>query len=515
MDSSNKLVTSGKTIVTILLIVMQVVWLVLLVNKVSHTNGLLSGVFQFLSIIMALFIVDKDDVAAYRMGWVLLIIIAPVFGGLVYLIWGDKRSSIFMRRKLYKGAESIQGRIHQDPEVTEKFAEAMPRAAGCARYLSSCGFPVWQNTQVKYHCLGDYQFTDMIEELKKAEKFIFIEYFIIEEGLMWNSILDILREKIAAGVDVRVIYDDFGCLSKLPSNYHKKLESMGIKCLRFNPIIPIIAVVMNNRDHRKIMVVDGKVAFTGGLNLADEYINAKCRFGHWKDSGVMLKGDAVWSFTAAFLAMWNSFRPGEIGNIEDYMTPKEIGEKFGDDGFVQPFSDSPFDYETITVNLYTDMISRAKDYIYIFSPYLAISDEMSIALRTAAKRGVDVRIVIPGIPDKRITYRLTRSYTVPLMKAGIRIYEYTPGFIHSKSYVCDDETAIVGTINSDYRSLYLQFECGVLMSGNQAVLDVRDDALRTFEVAHEVSLEERVRKGLPGLFWSTFDAIIKVFAPLF
>lgn len=515
MDSSNKLVTSTKTIVTILLIAMQVVWLLLLVNQVSQVNSLLSGIFQFLSIVMALYIVDKDDVAAYRMGWVLLIIIAPICGGLIYLIWGDKRSSIFMRKKLHKGKVGISEYLKQKPEVSDAFSEAMPRAAGCAHYLSGCGFPVWQNTQVKYHSLGDYQFADMIEELKKAEKYIFIEYFIIQEGIMWGTVLDILREKAANGVDVRIIYDDFGCLSKLPNDYHKKIERMGIKCLRFNPIIPIIAVVMNNRDHRKMMIVDGKVAFTGGLNLADEYINQRFRFGHWKDSGLMLKGDAVWNFTVMFLEMWNAFRPGEVGNVENYIPEQKSEENLEAEGFVQPFSDSPFDYETVTVNLYTDMISRAKDYIYIFTPYLAISDEMMMALRTAAKRGVDVRIVIPGIPDKKLTYRLTRSYTIPLMRAGIRIYEYTPGFIHSKSYVCDDETAVVGTINSDYRSLYLQFECGVLMSGNQAVLDVRDDALRTFEISHEVTMDERIHNDFHGYIARTFDALIKIFAPLF
>ena len=513
--SGKKKTTSGRMIVTFLLIMMQVAWLFLLVSKVSNNMGWISNVFQITSIILALYIVNKDDVTAYRMGWVLMIIIAPVFGGLMYLVWGDKRSSIFMRRKLDRGMEGIQEYVIQKPEVEQAFRKAMPRAAGCAHYLSDCcGFPVWQNTSVKYHSLGDYQFTDMLRELKNAEKFIFIEYFIIEEGVMWNSIFDILCEKVQQGVDVRVIYDDFGCLSKLPTGYDKNLEAMGIKCLRFNPFIPIIAVVMNNRDHRKMLIIDGNVAFTGGLNLADEYINHKRRFGHWKDSGLMLRGQAVWNFTAMFLEMWTAFRPENI-NVEQYMPHEEYEGQFAADGFVQPFFDSPFDYETVSVNLYTDIIYRANDYIFIFTPYLAISEEMSTALRTAAKRGVDVRLVIPGIPDKKLTYRITRSYTIPLLQAGVRVYEYTPGFLHSKSYVCDDETAIVGTINSDYRSLYLQFECGVLMSGNQAVLDVRDDALRTFEVAHEVTIEEREKTGLFGYLERAFDSVLKLLAPLF
>ncbi len=513
--SGKKKTASGRMIVTFLLIIMQIVWLILLVNKASNNMDWLSNIFQILSIVMALYIVNKDDVTAYRMGWVLLIVIAPVFGGLIYLIWGDKRASIFMRRKIDAGMEGIQEYLSQKPEAEQAFRRAMPRAAGCAHYLSHrCGFPVWQNTAVKYYSLGDFQFPDILEELKKAKKFIFVEYFIIEEGLMWDSVLGILREKAREGVDVRIIYDDFGCLSKLPNGYDKELETMGIKCLRFNPFIPVVAVVMNNRDHRKMIVVDGNVAFTGGLNLADEYINHRSRFGHWKDSGLMLIGEAVWNFTAMFLQMWNAFRPGDK-DIEQYMPHEEYEGQFEADGYVQPFCDSPFDYEAVTVNLYTDMISRAKDYIFIFTPYLAISDEMSMALRMAAKRGVDVRMAIPGIPDKKLTYRITRSYTIPLLRAGVRVYEYTPGFLHSKSYVCDDETAIVGTVNSDYRSLYLQFECGVLMSGNEAVLDVRDDALETFEVSHEVTFEERIKTGFFGYLERAFDSVLKILAPLF
>lgn len=515
MKESRKVFSSGKTLMTILLITMQIIWIVLILERVTQRYDWISGLVQLLSILMAIYIVGKDDVVAYRIGWLLIILAAPVIGGFVYLIWGDKRSSFFMQKKLNRGKEVTKDYVNRNYEILRAFREKMPRASGSAKYLSDCGFPVWQNTKLKYHSLGEYQFEDMITELRKAESFIFLEYFIIREGHMWNTILDILSKKAANGVDVRIIYDDLGCLYNLPHDYYKKLERMGIKVIRFNPVIPLVVIVMNNRNHRKMIVIDGKVAFTGGLNLADEYINRQFRFGHWKDSGLMLKGDAVLNFTIMFLEMWNSFRPGELEDKEKYLQIDAHNEDNVSEGFVQPFGDSPFDNETVSVNLYIDMISRAKDYIYIFTPYLIMSDEMSNALRMAAKRGVDVRIVIPGIPDKKITYRLTRSYTMPLLRAGIRVYEYSPGFLHSKSYVIDDETAIVGTVNSDYRSLYLQFECGVMMSDCEAVLEVKDDALRTFEVAHEVTIEERNRKTLLGFAGRGFDAIIKLFAPMF
>ena len=511
MKGSKKAFSSGKTLITVLLIIVQIAWIILLLQQVTQISEWVSGFVQLISLIMAIYIVGKDDVAAYRMGWVILIIIAPVIGGFLYLIWGDKRSSVFLHKKLDKGKDGIGNYVNQDEQIMKSFRDKMPRSSGTAKYLSDCGFPVWQKTIVKYHSIGEYQFADMIEELKKAKNFIFMEYFIIREGHMWNTILDILREKASTGVDVRLIYDDFGCLTNLPHDYDKKLGKMGSKAIRFNTIIPVVAIAMNNRDHRKLMIIDGNVAFTGGLNLADEYINRWVCFGHWKDSGLMLKGEAVFNFTLMFLEMWNAFRPGELEGLETYMP----NEKYPSEGFIQPFYDSPFDNETISVNLYIDLITRAKDYIYIFTPYLIIGDEMTNSLRMAAKRGVDVRIVIPGIPDKKITYRLTRSFSTPLIESGIRVYEYSPGFLHSKSYVIDDETAIVGTINTDYRSLYLHFECGVLMSNCEEVLDVRDDALRTFEVSHEVTMEERTKKTFFALLGRGFDAILKIFAPLF
>lgn len=483
--------------------------------RVFGDSEIFSTAFKILSVVMAFYVISKTDVPAYRMGWILIILIVPLFGGLLYLLIGEKRPARYMRLRLAKGMKSHDVMAVQDPEVQRELREKSPRAAGCASYISNCArYPVWKNTQVKYHPLGEYQYADMLEELKKAKKFIFLEYFIIEEGEMWNTILDILSEKVKEGVDVRVIYDDMGCLTKIPSNYYEKIEKRGIKCLVFNPVIPIISVVMNNRDHRKIMIIDGDTAFTGGINLADEYINHRVRFGHWKDSGIMLKGDAVWNFTIMFLEIWNSYNPED----DDFTVFKPNAERHGgfhSDGFVQPFCDSPLDGETVSVNVYLDILAQAKDYVYIFTPYLAISDELNIALCAAAKRGVDVRMVLPGIPDKKVAYRLSRSYYGPLLEAGVRIYEYTPGFIHAKSYVSDDKIAVVGTINMDYRSLYLHFECGVVMYENSAVQELKKDALKTFEISHEVKIGERKQGKYRRVTGKLIDSFLRVFAPLF
>jgi len=506
---------SSRLSVTLILIAVQAAWIVLMFLKLVSFSYIISDAFKLLSIAMALYIINKADVPAYRMGWILVIMIFPLFGGLLYLLLGEKRPARYMRMRLAKGTQSHDIMMAQDPEIEKELKERSPRVAGLSLYLTNYArFPIWKKTSVTYHPLGENQYEDMLIELKKAKKFIFLEYFIIDRGEMWDSILDILCKKIEEGVDVRVIYDDMGCLRKIPGNYYKNLEKLGIKCLVFNPFIPIISLVMNNRDHRKIMVIDGNTAFTGGINLADEYINHRIRFGHWKDTGVMLKGDAVWNFTVMFLEIWNSYNPID----EDFAAFKPCEEHEGDfvsDGFIQPFSDSPLDGETVSVNVYLDILSQAKDYVYIFTPYLAVSDELNIALCAAAKRGVDVRMVLPGTPDKKIAYRLSRSYYDPLMEAGVRIYEYTPGFIHAKSYVSDDELAVVGTINMDYRSLYLHFECGVVMFESAAIAQLKKDALKTFEVSHEVSIQERKRRMIGRLSGGLIDSILRVFAPLF
>ena len=353
-------------------------------------------------------------------------------------------------------------------------------------------------------------FPDMIEALKGARHFIFMEYFIVEEGSMFNEIADILEQKVKEGVDVRFIYDDVGCVNTLPPKYFKKLEARGISCVTFNPFLPLISTVMNNRDHRKIFVVDGNIGFTGGINLADEYVNLTSRFGYWKDCGIRIEGEAVWNLTVMFLEMWNFIKRSS----EDYSAflPSVYQQEVcPSDGFVQPYGDSPLDMENVGENIYLNIIGSAKNYVYIYTPYLIIDHEMLITLCNAAKRGVDVRIVTPGIPDKKTVYLLTQSYYRPLLEAGVKIYQYTPGFIHSKCFVCDDEIATVGSINLDFRSLFLHFECGVFLYGSTAVMQVKEDCLETFEVSEEMDVSFCKNRPFPVRI---IQSLMRLVAPL-
>lgn len=353
-------------------------------------------------------------------------------------------------------------------------------------------------------------FADMIAEMEKAKEYIFFEYFIIEDGIMWNRMLDLLTRKVKEGVDVRMIYDDVGSMFLLANDFPLEMERLGIKCLAFNRFRPIVSAVMNHRNHRKILIIDGHTGFTGGINIADEYINEKVRFGHWKDTGIMLKGEGVWSFLAMFIEMWNAFREDKL-NIEEYYSKRKSVNKEGSDGFVQPFSDSPLDNEPLGENIYIEILSQANDYVYIFTPYLIIDNELQSALQLAAKRGVDVRIITPGIPDKKLVFRITRSNYIPLLKSGVRIYEYSPGFMHAKSYVSDDRLGVVGTVNMDYRSLYLHFECGVVLYEDQAIMQLKKDSLESLSLSKEIKIEDLNK----GFFAGIFDAIIKLFAILF
>ncbi len=501
---------SSRLFITGLLIVIQTGWLVLWFFRLAAYDYWVSMALTIFSGLISLYIINKNENPAYKIAWIFLIAIVPVFGGTLYAAVGNKRPMRKLRRRL-EGETRRRRKLHrQEGKTLLRLHAQNPRACATFGYIYRQGkFPVWTNTQTRYFSLGEEMFSAMLQELKKAEHYIFLEYFIIAEGHMWEEILAILEEKARQGLDVRVIYDDVGCLGVLPVGYRSQLEKKGIRCIAFNPFIPIASMAMNNRDHRKILVIDGCVAFSGGINIGDEYINKKVRFGHWKDSGFMLLGEAVWNFTLMFLEMWNGLRPEDPDYAVFY--PHRYHENaFPEDGFVQPFSDSPLDEESLAENIYIELLSQAQKYVYIFTPYLVIDNEMQTALCMAAKRGVDVRIVTPGIPDKKTVYQLTRSYYPPLLSAGVRIYEYTPGFLHAKSYVCDDVMAVVGTINLDYRSLYLHFECGTLFYGSQVVKQLKADAQATFASSRQVGLAD-CRRGLAA---SLRDAALRVVAPL-
>jgi cardiolipin synthase len=361
-------------------------------------------------------------------------------------------------------------------------------------------------------------FADMLEDIKSAKEFIFLEFFIMKQGKMFDTIVDALAERAQAGVNVRLIYDDMGCIDEFPRFFYKDLQAKGIHIACFNPFRPFLSVIMNNRDHRKIMVIDGHTAYTGGVNLADEYINMLDRFGHWKDTAMKFTGDAALNFTEMFLEMWNSFRETDKDFIpflgkawkgeEEFL--EENREASAAVGYVQPFGDTPLDDDPTSENLYIDILSQAVDYVYIYTPYLIIGDTMRHALCMAAARGVDVKIITPGIPDKKLVFEMTQCYYERLMKAGVKIYEYTPGFIHAKSMVCDDESAVVGTINLDYRSLYLHFENAVYFADCEAVAALKRDCEETFAVSKLRTVGDTKR----GLFGRIIDSVLRVFETL-
>ena len=498
-----------RVVITALLIVLQALLLFGFIWKLDNYFVYFYAGSVLLSLLITLGIINSKSNPAYKIAWLIPILLFPVFGGLVYLLFGSDRTGRYLRKKL-QGIGTEMDNVIGEAHRRSGAEQLPPDAANQSRYISHCAYcPPYQNTTTEYLPLGEVKFERMVEELKKAKHYIFLEYFIIQEGKMWNTILDILRQKAAEGVDVRVIYDDMGCIMILPTGYDKTLEQMGIKCRIFNPFVPILSSRFNTRDHRKICVIDGNVGFTGGINLADEYINAYEKHGHWKDTSILLKGEAVFNLTVMFLSMWD-YLDGTTGKTDYsryYPTVWDENAK----GYVQPFADNPLDDEAVGETVYLNLINKAKRYVYITTPYLILSSEMITALTSAAKCGVDVRIITPHIPDKWYVHAVSRSHYQTLIEAGVKIYEYTPGFIHAKTFVVDDDYAVVGTINLDYRSLYLHFECAVWMYQTPSVAQVRDDFFKTQQISQEITLEECRSLSFPRRLGRS---VLRVFAPL-
>ena len=498
-----------RVVITALLIVLQALLLFGFIWKLDNYFVYFYAGSVLLSLLITLGIINSKSNPAYKIAWLIPILLFPVFGGLVYMLFGSDRTGRYLRKKL-QGIGTEMDNVIGEAHRRSGAEQLPPDAANQSRYISHCAYcPPYQNTTTEYLPLGEVKFERMVEELKKAKHYIFLEYFIIQEGKMWNTILDILRQKAAEGVDVRVIYDDMGCIMILPTGYDKTLEQMGIKCRIFNPFVPILSSRFNTRDHRKICVIDGNVGFTGGINLADEYINAYEKHGHWKDTSILLKGEAVFNLTVMFLSMWDYLdsTTGKTDYSRYYPTVWDENAK----GYVQPFADNPLDDEAVGETVYLNLINKAKRYVYITTPYLILSSEMLTALTSAAKCGVDVRIITPHIPDKWYVHAVSRSHYQPLIEAGVKIYEYTPGFIHAKTFVVDDDYAVVGTINLDYRSLYLHFECAVWMYQTPSVAQVRDDFFKTQQISQEITLEECRSLSFPRRLGRS---VLRVFAPL-
>ncbi len=499
-----------RRLIVALLIVIQAGIIIYFAVSSSQQSKTINGVFRILSFLVVLQILNTRMKKAFKMTWLLLILTFPVLGVTFYTLHYLQTEP----KKLNKAINIMEGLSKSYYDLSNRyFDEAVAMAPQLKPHLyyldKTAHFPVYRKTRTTYLSPGEVKFKALLKELKKAQKFIFLEYFIIEEGIMWDNILAILKEKAAAGVDVRLMYDDIGCFLLLPKDYPEQMAAYGIQCAVFNPFKPFLTTIQNNRDHRKIVVIDGKVAFTGGNNLADEYINAYPKYGHWKDASIMIEGEAAWSFTMMFLQMWSSVK-GVEENFESYYPWRHEPCTVESDGLVLPYADSPLDYENVGEHVYLQIINSAKNYLYINTPYLIVDENMISALMLAAKSGVDVRIVTPHRPDKRLVHMTTRSFYRTLITAGVRIYEYSEGFMHSKTFVSDDEVATVGTTNLDYRSLYLHFECGVWLYKTNSVLAVRDDFLSTLDLCEEITLD-KCRNRLPVQF---LQDVMRVIAPL-
>ena len=491
----------------------QLGWLLTIFFRLAGYSKYISFGLDVLSIVIVLWIVNRKINPSYKLAWTMLILCLPVFGLVLYLVFGQSRVATYMENRFADMLDQTRDYLVEDEGIHERLEAEDPSICVQSDYIrNNSGYPAYENTTAEYFQVGDDMFPVLVRELEQAKHYIFIEYFIIHDGVMWQTILDILERKVKEGVDVRLLYDDMGCLTTLPHKYYEQLRAKGIKCEVFNPFRPFLNIIQNNRDHRKFCIIDGYVGFTGGINLADEYMNQKKRFGHWKDTAVMLKGEAVWNMTAMFLHMWSVVtRSKEKVEFENYLPHTYHPGEFESDGYIQPFCDSPLDNETVGENVYLNIINRAKQYVYICTPYLIIDNEMMTALCLAAKSGIDVRIMTPGIPDKKIVFLLTQSYYEQLLEAGVKIYEYQPGFLHAKSFVCDDEVGVVGTINMDYRSLYLHFEDGVWIYKNKVIDDIKSDFMETLNYCNPISLD--FCKGR-NIVVRAMQSILRLFAPM-
>lgn len=460
-------------------------------------------IYRLLSIRIVLEIVTKSTKLSLDMPWIILILMYPIIGTFLYVVIGKNKRNSKLLKNINKNVKESKNYLKQDEKIKQEIVDIKD---GPLKYIIDYAkYPVTKNNEIEYFSLGDYAFPKMLEELNKAQKFIFMEYFIIEEGKMLNSILNILKQKVKDGVEVRFMYDDIGSVTKVPEKYDQYLKSFGIKCVKFNELKPFAGAIMNNRDHRKMTIIDGKTVFSGGINLADEYININSKFGHWKDNSIMIKGNAVWTFTIMFLELWNSNKK-EDNNILKYKNNEKTVIK--ENGYTAPYGISPLDKEDIGEEIYLNILNEAKEYVYIYTPYLIIDTDMINALSLASKRGVDIKIIVPGIPEKKLVYELTKSYFEELIKNGVEIYIYEKGFIHSKVFISDGKVATVGTINLDYRSLYLHFECGVYMKNTNVIKYIYKDIVDTIKISKKQKIEKQSKIKKLAL------SLLRLFAPL-
>ena len=463
-------------------------------------------IYELLSVLIVLKILKDSTRISNDLPWIILILLFPIFGTILLITLSSNYAHSKLLKNIFKSEKEYQQYLNQDIKIRKEIDE---NDLDNLKYIvDRSKYPVTKNNKITYYDYGEKFYPELLKELNKAEKFIFLEYFIINKGQMWDGILKILKEKASQGVEVRILYDDMGSIAMLSTKYPNELKKMGIKCIPFNKVSPFKGIFMNNRDHRKMTIIDGKVAFSGGVNLSDEYININSKLGIWKDNGIKIEGDAIWNLTIMFLTMWNA-NIKEDKDILKFKHEFKNTEKI--DGYVVPYGVAPLHEDLIGEDVYINIINSAKKYLYIMTPYLIIDTDMTNALIRAAKRGVDVKIIVPGIPDKKIVYTQTSSFFELLSNGGVKIYKFTKGFVHSKVYVSDDKRAVVGTINMDYRSLYLHFENGIYMESVKEIKDVKKDMDETLKDCKRLN-DKDIKS---SIFKSIWQSILRLFAPLF
>ena len=469
---------------------------------------LFNALYLITNLICIVKIIASDDNPDYKAPWLICVIALPIVGFVLYVMFYSRK----LEGRYIKRIKSVRAQkyAYDDSYARERLASEDKVAASQAKMLCEISRShLFLNTDVRYFPSGRATWESLIDDLWRAEKFIFIEFFIIDSGVFWSSVLEVLRRKAALGVDVRVIYDDVGCMTTLPGNYDRILRSYGINTVIFSKLCGNADSKFNNRSHRKIVVIDGKVGYTGGINIADEYVGERVKFGHWKDAGVRIEGDAVREMTWLFLFDFG------INSKTLQEPPADAYPSLNStqtDGYVIPFGDGPKPIYSrgVAKSAIQNMVCAATEYVYVTTPYLIMDNDLCSDIERAALRGVDVRIVVPHVPDKRIVFAMTRSFYHRLMDAGVKIYEYEPGFIHAKTYVADGKYAIVGTSNLDYRSLVHNFENGVWMYGNKAVRNVKEDVDEVIGKSLLIT-EDMLKTGALRRF---VRALIRIFAPM-
>ena len=500
----------SKKILGLLILILQILFIVTTIDKLYSFRIIVYGGTTVIAAVVILWEINRDVSPSFKIIWIALVAVMPFFGVLLYLYVHLDILNFDRKKQLGIISNETKKHIEKITEGINQISKAEPDEYGIFNYLHKhANAPCFYKSDISFLKIGEEMYASLIKDVQEAKQYVFIEFFIINESsYMWNNLKNILVEKANQGVDVRIIYDGMGSLSCTSNDFVEKLNAHGVKCRIFSPVKPFISSYHNNRDHRKIVVIDGKCAYTGGINIADEYINKKSRFGHWKDSAVRLTGDAVEGFAFLFLKMWNLLTNDKV-EYSHYIA--NLDSDSDTKGFLAPFDDNPLDNESVTKNVYLHMIDNAKKYIFISTPYLILDDDLSDSLKFAAKRGVDVKITMPHIPDKWYAFALARTYYPELIKAGVKIYEYTPGFVHAKSTVSDDVRAFVGSANYDFRSLYLHYECGVYIYKKTVINDMVADYNDTLKKCHLFTLEDY--KELK-LIYRLVGRIFRFFAPL-